>query len=268
MRTNLKLRRHKGPLVRRAKRMPMGGPLHFAEEYQNERMAASCGESVKMMESKRVVILLGPPGSGKGTQARELSRIFRVPHISTGDMMRKAAREQTPLGRLAHSKMIAGELVPDELVSGILADRIIEVDCVRGFILDGFPRTAVQARFLHDRLRGEERCMPIAVNLRVSRKVLIRRITGRLTCTVCGEIYNLYYKSPRIEGRCDRDDGRLERRSDDNQSTLRRRLIVDKNQNRPLINHYRTTKLLRDVNANVDPAALTAHISELLQNAR
>ena len=244
----------------------MDGPLRIAEEYQNERMVPCSGQSVKMMESKHVVILLGPPGSGKGTQARELSRIFRVPHISTGDMMRKAARDQTPLGRLAHSKMIAGELVPDELVSGILADRIIEADCVRGFILDGFPRTVVQARFLHDRLRGEERCMPIAVNLRVSRKVLIRRITGRIICTVCGEIYNLYYKSPRIEGRCDRDDGRLVRRSDDREDTICKRLIEYKNQTQPLIRYYRAMKLLQYINAQADRGALTEQMTELLQD--
>lgn len=211
------------------------------------------------------MVLLGPPGSGKGTQARELARIFGLPHISMGDMLRKTVGQQTALGQAVSTGMQAGELVSDDLVFRILEDQLAEPGCSRGFILDGFPRTVGQAKFMHNLLYAKDQRIQAVVNLRVSNDVLIKRLMGRLICPACGEIYNAHFRSPKMEGKCDRDNERLERRFDDNECTIHKRLLADRKRIRPLINYYRKMKLLHDVKANVDPALLTAQIRDLLQ---
>lgn len=218
------------------------------------------------MNLQRLVILLGPPGSGKGTQARELARIYGLPHISTGEMLRKAVRQQTALGQAVSTGMQAGELVSDDLVGRILEDQIAEPACSHGFILDGFPRTVAQAEFMNSLLGAKDQRIQAVVNLRVSNDVLIKRLMGRMICPVCGEIYNAHFKSPITEGKCDRDNELLERRFDDTECTIRKRLLADKKRIRPLISYYWKMGLLHDVSADVDPAALTAHIRDLLES--
>ena len=149
----------------------------------------------------QALIFLGAPGAGKGTQAREVSKHFSIPQISTGDMLREAVRNQTSLGLAAKAKMEAGELVPDEVVCGIVEERIGQPDCQGGFILDGFPRTIAQAEFVDRMLQAKGKGNPLVLNIKVDQDLLLKRLTGRRTCAVCGEIYNVYFNPPRGRGR-------------------------------------------------------------------
>ena len=214
----------------------------------------------------RAVILLGPPGAGKGTQAREVSRRFGIPHISTGDMLREAVRRRTPQGLVAQAMIDAGELVPDEIVCGIVKDRLSDPDCAGGFILDGFPRTLDQARFLDRLLVSSGRWEPLALNIRVDRELLIQRAAGRRTCSVCGEIYNVCFKPPKKEGVCDLDGGALIHRSDDTEETIRQRQVAYENQTRPLIDYYRQRAYFHEIDGNVVPEAITKQLSGFLKD--
>jgi len=210
------------------------------------------------------VILLGAPGAGKGTQAREVSRQFEIPQVSTGDILRDAVRKQTPLGLAAKAKMEAGQLVPDEVVCGIVEERIVEPDCARGFILDGFPRTIAQAEFVDRMLETKGRGQPQVVNIRVDQEVLMKRLTGRRTCSVCGEIYNIYYGPPQKEGVCDKDGGKLLHRADDNEETIRQRLVAYDRQTSPLIDYYRNKNLLHEVDGDRDPEVIAGDLCRFL----
>jgi len=210
------------------------------------------------------VILLGPPGCGKGTQARELSKAVGLAHISTGDILRKAAKESTEWGRMIQSKMTAGELVPDSLVCQTVVYRTSQPDCERGAILDGFPRTLDQALFLCPMLPLRQ---TIVLNLQIDRTILMQRILGRRTCPACGEIYNLHFRPPRMTGFCDRDSVPLERRTDDNEVTVRQRLVEYENQIQPLADFFKDMNIRQDLCADVEPAALTATLYELVQVA-
>src|SRR5712692_5598889 len=192
----------------------------------------------------RAVVLLGPPGAGKGTQARELSRRLSIPQISTGDILRDAVWRQTLLGLQAKAKMEAGELVPDEDVCGIVEERISQPDSEKGFILDGFPRTLAQAEFLARVLRARGQGEPQVLNLGVERDILLKRLTGRRICTTCGEIYNIYLNPPRQDEVCDKDGTKLLRRADDNEESIRHRLAAYENETRPLIDYYRRKNLV------------------------
>jgi adenylate kinase len=210
------------------------------------------------------VILLGPPGCGKGTQARELSKATGLAHISTGDILRKAAKEDTELGRMIQRKMTDGELVPDSLVCQTVVYRTSQPDCERGAILDGFPRTLDQAIFLCPKLPLRQ---TLVLNLQISRTVLMQRILGRRTCPSCGEIYNIHFKPPRMTGYCDRDSVPLERRTDDNDVTVQQRLVEYDQQIQPLASFFQDMNIRRDINADVDPAALTTQLCDLVQTA-
>ncbi len=215
----------------------------------------------------QALILLGAPGAGKGTQAREISKEFGVPQVSTGDILREAVKKQTPLGVAAKQKMDAGQLVPDEVVCGIVEERIGEPDCRKGFILDGFPRTLGQARFVDDMLARKERGNALVVNIRVDQEVLLKRLTGRRTCSVCGEIYNVYFNPPRKEGVCDKDGGKVLQRADDNEATIRQRLVAYETQTSPLIDYYRKKRLLHDVDGSKEPELIAKGLLEYLRNA-
>lgn len=215
----------------------------------------------------QALIFLGAPGAGKGTQAREVSKEFAVPQISTGDILREAVKKQTPLGLAAKVKMEAGELVPDEVVCGIVEERIGEADCAKGFILDGFPRTLGQAQFVDRVLEAKGRGNPLVVNIRVDQEVLMKRLTGRRTCAVCGEIYNVYYDPPKQEGVCDKDGGKLLHRADDNEETIRQRLVAYENQTSPLIEYYRQKNLLHDVDGNREPEVIAEELCHFLKGA-
>jgi adenylate kinase len=215
----------------------------------------------------QALIFLGAPGAGKGTQAREVSKHFAIPQISTGDMLRDAVKKQTPLGLAARVKMEAGELVPDEVVCGIVEERIAEPDCQMGFILDGFPRTIPQAEFVGRMLQTKGRGDPLVLNIRVDHDVLMKRLTGRRTCSVCGEIYNVYFNPPKKEGVCDKEGGKLLQRADDNEETIRQRLVAYEKQTSPLIEYYRKKNLLCDFDGNRDPEPIAQEIVNALVNA-
>jgi adenylate kinase len=215
----------------------------------------------------QALIFLGAPGAGKGTQAREVAKHFVIPQISTGDILREAVKKQTPLGLAAKAKMEAGELVPDEVVCGIVEQRIGEPDCKQGFILDGFPRTLPQAQFVDRMLQSKGRGNPLVINIRVDEDVLMKRLTGRLTCSVCGEIFNLYFSPPKEEGVCDKDGGKLLHRADDNAETIRQRLVAYEEQTSPLIDYYRGKSFLHDVEGNRDPELIAGDLLKFLGDA-
>ncbi len=199
------------------------------------------------------LIFLGAPGAGKGTQAREVATHFGIPQISTGDILRDAVKRETKLGLAAKAKMESGELVPDEVVCGIVEERVSEPDCRNGFILDGFPRTISQAQFVEKMLAAKGHGKPLVLDIEVGEDLLLKRLTGRQTCSVCGEIYNIYFSPPKVEGICDKDGGKLSHRADDNETTIRQRLEAYHKQTEPLIQYYRGQGTLVSVDGNKDP---------------
>lgn len=213
----------------------------------------------------RPLLFLGPPGAGKGTQARAVSERLAVPQISTGDMFRDHAARGTALGHEAQAVMERGGLVSDDIVVGMVAERIEQPDCADGFLLDGFPRTLAQAERLEALLATKSWPGPLAVELQVSYTDLIRRLTGRRTCTVCGEIYNIHYRPPKQAGRCDRDGGELTQRADDREEVIRERLNAYEKQTRPLVEFYRQRQALLEVPAQGSPEELTARLLKQLE---
>jgi len=193
------------------------------------------------------IILLGPPGSGKGTQAQKIVERYHIPQISTGDILRGAVKEQTPLGVEAKGYMDQGKLVPDEVVVGIVRERLKESDCKGGFILDGFPRTVPQAEALDGTLGEVQRAIDHVVSIEVPNEELIKRLTGRRTCRNCGAMYHIIFDPPVKEGVCDRCGGELYQRDDDQEETIRARLQVYEEQTAPLIAYYREKGLLRAI---------------------
>jgi adenylate kinase len=193
------------------------------------------------------IVLLGEPGSGKGTQAKLLEEKYRLPQISTGDTLREAVAAGTPLGRQAKAAMDAGQLVGDEIVLGIIQERISRPDTRNGFILDGFPRNLPQAEALDHLLSGLGRSINLALLVSVDVDALIQRLVGRRTCMNCGQMYNVFYAPPHIDGRCDECGGRLRHRSDDNEETIGNRLRVYEAQTHPVIAYYREQGKLRVV---------------------
>ena len=212
----------------------------------------------------RALIFLGAPGAGKGTQAREVSKHFSIPQISTGDMLREAVRNGTPLGLAAKVKMEAGELVPDEVVCGIVQERISQPDCRNGFILDGFPRTLPQAKFVDGMLLAKGMGNPLVIDIKVDEDLLLKRLTGRRTCSLCGEIYNVYFNPPRVEGVCDNDGGKLLQRADDSEETIRQRLVEYEKQTSPLIAYYRAKGFLHEVDGSRKPELIATELVEFL----
>ena len=193
------------------------------------------------------LILLGPPGAGKGTQAVRLVDHFGIPQISTGDILRKAVKAGTELGTLAKSYMDKGELVPDDVVIGIIRDRLMETDCQKGYILDGFPRTIAQAEALDGMLDKMGARIDHVVNVSVADEEIIKRLTGRRTCSNCGAGYHVIFDPPQKEGVCDKCGGKLIQRDDDKEETIRARLEVYRKQTEPLINYYKQKGLLRTI---------------------
>jgi adenylate kinase len=213
------------------------------------------------------LIFLGAPGAGKGTQAREVAKHFGIPQISTGDILREAVKKQTPLGLAAKAKMEAGELVPDEVVCGIVEERINEPDCKNGFILDGFPRTISQAQFVDKMLAAKGEGLPQVLDIEVDEHRLLERLTCRRTCSVCGEIYNTCLNPPKVAGICDKDGGKLLQRADDNETTIRQRLEAYHKQTAPLIDYYRGQGVLLAVDGNEEPEVIAKGMVEFLSKA-
>lgn len=184
------------------------------------------------------IVLLGAPGSGKGTQAKKLMEHFGIPQISTGDLLRAAVRGGTELGKKAKAAMDAGQLVADEIVIGMIRERLQDADTEKGFIMDGFPRSGAQARELDKVLGSLGQPLDNALLIDVKFDALMKRLTGRRTCKDCGQMYNVYYSAPKKEGICDRCGGELLQRADDNEATIGNRLKVYQEQTEPLVAYY------------------------------
>ena len=219
-------------------------------------------------ELNRAVIFLGPPGAGKGTQAKKLAARYAVPHLSTGDMLREHIANGTPLGEKAKPIMERGELVPDSLVLKIVAHRIEQPDCSHGFVFDGFPRTVAQAQYLGELLKQHGYRRPTVIHLLVDMSLILRRITGRRVCKTGGEIYNLFERPPKLEGCCDNDGGELVQRPDDREEIVGPRLRAYEKQTAPLVAYYRRLGLLHDVDASKSVEEVEQQIAQTLQQAR
>ncbi|HWQ76525.1 MAG TPA: adenylate kinase [Syntrophomonas sp.] len=211
------------------------------------------------------VIILGPPGSGKGTQAQMLVKQFNIPHISTGDMFRAAIGQETELGLKVRTILEKGQLVPDEITIGIVKERLAEADCGNGFLLDGFPRTIPQAYALADILEESHRTLDAAINIEVPDDVLIPRMTGRRVCRQCGATYHIEFNPPQVAFKCDRCSGELYQRSDDSKDTVADRLAVYARQTQPLIMHYAHAGVLKTINGNQSPMKVFNQICSRLR---
>jgi adenylate kinase len=216
----------------------------------------------------RAVIFLGPPGAGKGTQAKELAKLYRVPHLSTGDMFREHVSLGTPLGEQVKPIMARGELVPDSLVLKMVRERIERPDCSHGFVFDGFPRTVAQAQYLSVLLRQNGYRPALVVHFALDPALVLMRITGRRMCKVGGEIYNIYERPPRVDGRCDHDGGELIQRPDDREEIVAPRLEVYEKLTEPLVSYYRRLGRLHDVDASKSIEEVRRRVLEIVRNSR
>ncbi|EJO5348497.1 adenylate kinase [Clostridium botulinum] len=210
------------------------------------------------------VILLGPPGAGKGTQAKLISEKFSIPHISTGDIFRANIKEKTPLGIEAKRYIDNGQLVPDEVTIGIVKDRLTKDDCDNGFLLDGFPRTVAQAEALDEFLKGINKDLDVALLIKVPEEFILERMTGRRVCTSCGASYHIRFNPPKVEGKCDICDNELIQRKDDTEATVKERLEVYSKQTYPLINYYTDNGIISEVNGTESIEKVFGNISNIL----
>lgn len=193
------------------------------------------------------LILLGPPGAGKGTQSRRLSENLKIPQISTGDLLRAAREKQTDLGQKAEAFMLAGQLVPDALVIEMIEERLKQNDCEKGYILDGFPRTLAQARAFEKSLEASGGRVDRVINIDVQKDEVIKRLSGRRQCRQCGENFHVDFHPPSKSDACDRCGGSLFQRDDDREDVIKRRLEVYEEQTQPLIEFYRNKGVLKNV---------------------
>jgi len=214
------------------------------------------------------IVLLGAPGSGKGTQAKLLTEQYRVPQISTGDLLRAAVKSGTPLGLQAKAAMDAGRLVSDDLVLAMIRERLSQSDARNGFILDGFPRNLAQAQTLDAMLDRMEQPLDAALLIDVDLDILMQRMTGRRTCESCGQTYNIYSSPSKLEDRCDKCGGNLRHRADDNEETIGNRLRVYEAQTSPLIEYYRAQNRLKTVQGVGEIAHIFAAIKQVVQEAQ
>lgn len=214
------------------------------------------------------IVIMGPPGAGKGTQAEFIKNQYPIPHISTGDMFRDAVSRGTELGKEAKKYMDAGKLVPDEVTIGIVEERLAEADCNKGFLLDGFPRTTVQAEALDRVLGARSRKIEAAINISVPNEVLIERMSGRVSCQQCKAVYNLKFNPPARSGVCDKCGGELVHRSDDNGETVAKRLDVYLEQTAPLLDYYAGQGVLQEIDGNRESKLVFADIEKLLGNLK
>jgi len=215
------------------------------------------------------ILLLGAPGVGKGTQAKELVKLWGIPQISTGDLLRANVAKGTELGKVAKAIMGRGDLVPDSLVNEMVAVRLREPDTLRGYILDGYPRTLNQAGWLDVRLATQTQCLPlIAVSIQVDYNELLRRITGRRNCPVCQTIYNIYVKQPRVEGLCDVEGAALVQRADDTEEVFAERMRAYSALTAPVVEHYRSLGRFADVDGNRSVDVVAAGIITAVERLR
>lgn len=212
----------------------------------------------------KIIVLMGAPGAGKGTQARLLQERLHLPQISTGDIFRALKNAQTPLAQELRDIMERGQLVPDELTIRIVKERTAKEDCQNGYILDGFPRTTAQAASL-EKLAAEQNKSIVPILIDVPCDMLEKRMTGRRNCPVCAEIYNVYFKPPRHDNVCDfHPEAQLVQRADDNVETVKARLATYEQLTRPLIDYYKSANLLRTVDGTRDPEAIYNDIAQIV----
>jgi adenylate kinase len=210
-------------------------------------MKVSLNENVEAGIKKVYIVFLGAPGAGKGTQAKMLIEKYKIPQISTGDILRKAVADGTPLGKEAKVIMDSGGLVSDKIVLGLVEERIKQPDCKAGFILDGFPRNTAQAEALDTILTGMGMPLTAALNIDVDMNDLLKRLTGRRTCKSCQQMYNIYFSPPKKEGVCDKCGGALFQRDDDKEETIKKRLDVYTKQTAPLIDYYSKKNIMKTI---------------------
>jgi adenylate kinase len=229
----------------------------------------------KTMATVGPIILLGAPGAGKGTQAKVIVERFAIPQISTGDLLRDHVSRSTELGRQAKAIMDRGELVPDDLVNNMVAERLSRPDTARGFILDGYPRTTAQAewldRFLARKVfenQGDRKLAPLVISIAVGYNQLLRRLTGRRSCPTCGRIYNVYFQPPRVADLCDVDGAKLATRRDDCEEVISQRLQAYERQTLPLAEYYRERGNLVETNGDQDTNAVSAAVLKIIDGHR
>ena len=210
------------------------------------------------------IILLGPPGAGKGTQAKKIAENYKVPHISTGDILRENISNNTPLGIKARSYMSRGELVPDELLITIIKERLSRQDCTNGFLLDGYPRTIPQADALQMILTESNRNIDVVLNIDVDDEELIKRLSGRRMCK-CGASYHVIFNLPEKDGVCNLCKGKLYQREDDKEEAIKNRLIVYKKQTQPLIEYYNDKGLIRTIDGGQEILMIFEDIKKVLE---
>lgn len=211
------------------------------------------------------IILLGAPGAGKGTQAQILKEKYNIPHISTGDMFREAIKNKTPLGTLADSYISKGHLVPDDVTIALVKERLSKDDCANGYLLDGFPRTLVQAEALAKLSKEINREINLVINIDVKEEILIDRISGRRICKSCGASYHIKNMPPKVEGVCDHCGGELYIRKDDNVDALKVRLEHYRNETKPLIEYYSKEGLLKTVDGAIGLDNVLCEISSFIE---
>jgi len=214
---------------------------------------------------KTRMIFVGPPGAGKGSQAKIISQTLNIAHISTGDMFRTHIKGSTPLGLEAKKYTDQGLLVPDDVTNQMVKDRLSQKNVEKGFIFDGYPRTPDQAIFLDNLLMVTNQKLDVVLNISSSDEVIVKRITGRRTCPVCGAIYHVDNYPPKVAGICDNDGATLVQRKDDQKETIIRRLSVYKEETFPLIKYYAHKNLLMDVDGNQPLEVITKHVLEILE---
>lgn len=217
------------------------------------------------MALDRALIFLGPPGAGKGTQAKQIAQSCGVPHLSTGDMFRDAVKRDTELGRRVKPIMDRGNLVPDDLVMKLVEERLSRPDCAHGFVFDGFPRTIAQASQLDAILARRGFGKPLVIDLVVSADKLMRRLTGRRTCGVGGEIYNIHDAPPKVDGICDVDGGKLVQRADDTPEVVKERLAAYERQTKPLTDYYQRQGVLHAVDAGASVEEVGRALRDVLK---
>ncbi len=211
------------------------------------------------------IVLMGLPGAGKGTQAEKIVDQFQIPHISTGDMFRSAIKEGTKMGLEAKSYMDQGLLVPDEVVIGIVNERLGKDDCNKGFLLDGFPRTVAQAEALDLLLEKLNKDIDAVVYIEVDQNSLMQRLTGRRICRDCGATYHVIYNPPKVEGTCDKCGGELYQRDDDKEETVATRLEVNLKQVEPLLSYYQKKEVLQSIDGNQDINKVFESVEKILR---